>query len=694
MESFSKFNARLQSHVKTMTKDVDVLYTIDLDKDELWNKYLDSFPGDTNPMFRKRREFDCSCCRHFVKAFGNVVSIKGGVITTIWDFESHDPDYQVVIDALAKFVKAKRIENVFVTKEITFGTAKSYEKDDESGKVLTWDHFNASIDSRFQYNGGDTIGTVLGNYRAVREVFERSLKELSTDSVETVLDLIGQKSLYKGEEWKSNLEKFLTLQKKYKTSKNKDTFCWVESVAVGPVIGKIRNHSIGTLLIDLSEGMDLDKALRRYESVVAPSNYMRPKEVFTKKMIEEAEKVLTSEGLIESLGRRHATLDDITVNNILFADRGVSRKLTKGSIFDELKADQTVSPKSLGRVEEIGIEDFIDNVLPTATSLEVYLDNRHSSNFVSLIAPEVPDSKSLFKWNNGFSWAYKDNMTDSMRERVRAAGGSVDGVLRFTHSWNHVGRNASLMDLHVFMPGSSQHDDGKHDKYPSGQRVGWNHRKDLISGGVQDVDYTNAAPEGYIPIENITFPSLAKLKEGKYVFKIHNWALRAPTTSGFKAEIEFGGQIYQYEVSRPLANKEWITVAEATLKNGQFTIEHKLSHAETSKVAWGLKTQQFHPVQVCMFSPNYWDAQDGIGHRHYFFMLKGTVNDESPNGFFNEYIREEFMKHKRVFSALGSKMRVEPTDSQLSGVGFSATKHDTLTVKVGGRVNRTLTVKF
>lgn len=103
---------------------------------------------------------------------------------------------------------------------------------------------------------------------------------------------------------------------------------------------------------------------------------------------------------------------------------------------------------------------------------------------VSLIAPENKEAKTMFKWNNPFSWAYTGNITDSdITQRVINAGGRVDGCLRFSHSWNYPGmRNASLMDLHVFMPGSNQeviYKNGKeiHDNYGNGNRVGWNNRK-------------------------------------------------------------------------------------------------------------------------------------------------------------------------------------------------------------------------
>ena len=79
--SFINFRTKLQEQFSAMINGSTRLYTVDVDKDAMWNLYLDSFPAGTNEIYRVRREHDCSCCRQFVKQVGNVVAIKNGVLS-------------------------------------------------------------------------------------------------------------------------------------------------------------------------------------------------------------------------------------------------------------------------------------------------------------------------------------------------------------------------------------------------------------------------------------------------------------------------------------------------------------------------------------------------------------------------------------------------------------------------------------
>lgn len=688
---FKDFVKAIQKNLQQMSKDSSRLFTVNVDTEELYNLYLDSFPAGTNEIYRERREYDCSCCRHFIRDVGNVVSIKNGELHTIWGINPvSDDKYNVVAAALDAYVKQKAVLGVFLKKEKRIGTPENREML-PTGKINKYEHFFVDLPEIciFKECYGHTLEGDLSQFRDVRNVFKRSLDEISKEAVDTVLELIAQNSLYKGAEWKKQLTEFKNYQKEYGklTDKQKELWIWEKSISAGAVIGKIRNHSIGTLLVNISEGMDLDLAVRKYEQIVAPVNYKRPKAIFTKKMLEDAKKTITELGYIDSLQRRFATLDDITVNNILFSNKDAAKRITGAmDLFDEMEQDVAIDPKRFSKVEEISAEDFIKNVLPVAKELEVYLENKHIQNMVSLIAPEVADAKTMFKWNNGMSWAYTGNITDSdIKENVKAAGGSVTGIVRFSIQWNDGnGKDNSDLDAHCLEPQGGDH-------------IYFSHKISRYTGGELDIDITDpiyqCKSNGGVAVENITYPSKERMKPGTYKFYVNQYSFR--NSQGFKAEVEVNGEIHSYEYNTPVRGN--VDVAEVILdQSGNFKVVDKLpgNCATISKDVWGIKTLQFTPVSVVCYSPNYWDEQKGIGHQHLFFMLKDCINPEEPNGYYNEFLKPELEQHRRVFETLGAKAHVKDVDDQLSGVGFSLTKRNDLIIKVKGATERVLKVKF
>ena len=688
---FKDFVKAIQKNLQQMSKDSSRLFTVNVDTEELYNLYLDSFPAGTNEIYRERREYDCSCCRHFIRDVGNVVSIKNGELHTIWGINPvSDDKYNVVAAALDAYVKQKAVSGVFFKKEKRIGTPENREML-PTGKINKYEHFFVDLPEIciFKEYYGHTLEGDLSQFRDIRNVFKRSLDEISKEAIDTVLELIAQNSLYKGAEWKKQLTEFKNYQKEYGklTDEQKELWIWEKSIAAGAVIGKIRNHSIGTLLVNISEGMDLDLAVRKYEQIVAPVNYKRPKAIFTKKMLEDAKKTITELGYMDSLQRRFATLDDITVNNILFSNKDAAKRITGAmDLFDEMEQDVAIDPKRFSKVEEISAEDFIKNVLPVAKELEVYLENKHIQNMVSLIAPEVADAKTMFKWNNGMSWAYTGNITDSdIKENVKAAGGSVTGIVRFSIQWNDGNdKDNSDLDAHCLEPQGGDH-------------IYFSHKRSRYTGGELDIDITDpiyqCKSNGGVAVENITYPSKERMKPGTYKFYVNQYSFR--NSQGFKAEVEVNGEIHSYEYNTPVRGN--VDVAEVILdQSGNFKVVDKLpgNCATISKDVWGIKTLQFTPVSVVCYSPNYWDEQKGIGHQHLFFMLKDCINPEEPNGYYNEFLKPELEQHRRVFEALGAKAHVKDVDDQLSGVGFSLTKRNDLIIKVKGATERVLKIKF
>jgi hypothetical protein len=659
MPEFKKFAKLINDQFVAMQ--TDELYVVDLGEIDIFATYLEAFPEGTNPIYRVRTEHDGSIDKHFIRRIGNVVAIQNGQIVTVWDsvFKAEHP-YDVVSRRMSELIKSLPIKNVFRTRENSYGNEETIELL-EGNQTKKWFHLHTGeIDRRYRTQD---VEAELGKFTGVAQVFRRGLEELSLSAMNDVRDLIDQNALYRGEEHLTALKRFISLKTMFDqpelTAQERDLFVWSN---IGDRNARFRNTVIGTLVQDLSEGVDLERAVKGFETKVAPTNYKRPTALITPRMVEDAMTTIRDLDLEPALERRFAQLSDVSVNNVLFVDNSVQNGM-KGGVQDLLMSEAKRTPARDMKATEIGIDDFMSNILPGSSTIDVSLKNGHAGNFMSLTAPARDTVQPLFKWSNNFAWSYDGNITDSIREKVKRAGGNVDATLRVSLAWF----NSDDLDIHVLEP--------------SGNVINFSNKD-----GKLDVDMNAGGPSSREPVENVQWTG--RVPDGRYTVNVHNYSKRESVDVGFVLEVEFDGNIQTFSYDKAVKNQESVKSLELTVKNGMLqTVTICTSgviNGSSSIEKWGVHTEQFVPVNTIMFSPNHWD-DNATGNKHWFFILKDCVNPDRTRGIYNEFLKPELEQHRKVFEILGDKTKCETTDDQLSGVGFSSTKREKLTVLADGR---------
>lgn len=677
MDSFSTFAHIVAKNFQDIAKSPTV-FVSDVDGDVLWAAYLAAFPEGTDPIFKKRTWHDCSCCKQFIRRAGSVVSIsEDGTLRTVWDKASEDaPEfYKDVAHALRMEVLFVGIRDIFrVSKnESHFGAQQTRSFDEETKAALTWDHFyTGEIPARFRVAQPDTDR---GDYRTTVQVFERGLVELKPAAIDTVLSLIESNNLYRGEEHLRAVTGFQRMQRTFlgfSVVQSRKHFVWAN--ASSPA-ARFRNTVIGTLVQDLSDGQDLETAVRSFETKVAPQNYQRTTALITPMMIKKAMDTIQELGLEPALERRYAVIGDVSVNDVKWVD-GASRPLMKGGIGEVLlKHAAATSPQSKGdeAAEHISIDEFMSQVLPNTQGMEVFFTGKHVGNLMALTAPVHPEPKQLFRWNNDYAWSYCGNVADSLiKERVKKAGGKVEGaVLRVSLSWT----NFDDLDLHIHQPPSkSWRLDAREIDFRN--KHGW-------TGGILDVDMNAGSGQTREPVENIVWA--ASPPDGPYKVVVNNYSMRESRDPGFVIEVESAGKVTHFSYNKGVRNQQDIHVATLHMKNGAIERvepgDAGVSATNISQEKWGLTTERYVKVSTVMFSPNYW-GDNAVGNKHTFFVLEGAKSDEDMRGFYNEFLHPRLEPHRKVFEIIGDKTKCQPTENHLSGLGFSSTKKDSFLVRV------------
>jgi hypothetical protein len=652
---FQQFVAEVTTRLSAMSKGELYVAGDSLDRDSLWLTFLESFPAGTNLRFRERSEYDCSTCRGFVKNFGNVVEIHNGQVRTVWSgVSASDPVFSVVAAAMDEFVGTLPLSGIFRSTEAQYGTRTTRTLRD--GQVEVWHHLHGRVEKRHRI---EDVGAARGAFDAAVQVFQRGLTELTQHALDTVADLIDDNALYRGTEHRRAVTEFRSLQNRWAQATDGRAFVFAN--AMNPA-ARFRNTVIGTLVQDLSAGVDLEQAVRSFESKVAPQNYRRPTALITPAMVKAAMRTIDELGIEESLQRRFARLSDVSVTNVLWVDNDTQSRMKDGI---EGLLMQAATTRSSGarlrdaKPEEIPVVTFMKDILPGAATIDLWVANSHEPNFVSLTTGRHPGAPRLFSWDNDFGWSYGGNVTDSIKEKVKRAGGNVTGKLRVSLSWfNH-----DDLDLHVFEP--------------NGDHIWYKNKRNKL-----DVDMNAGGPFSREPVENVTWT--ANVPDGEYRIEVNQFNKRESTQVGFVIETESNGKIEHYSHERAVGHKEIVEVGRMTVAGEVITAfrpGEDMRPGSAGKDLWGITTEQFVPVSTLMYSPNYFDDNE-VGNRHYFFILKGCVNDQPTRGIYNEFLRGDLQSHRKVFEVLGDRTKCEPSPDQLSGLGFSSTVRNSVVAKV------------
>jgi hypothetical protein len=664
---FTQFGTAV--HKRFVQMSAGELYVAGTEEDDIFAHYLASFPEGSNPIYKKRTEHDCSCCKNFIRNVGRVVAIQDGEIHTIWDVKGLDePAYREVAKAMDKYVRGLALTSIYRTKEPSYGTEVTRQLVD--GKVVArWNHFHGQIDKKHKSSKPDEEK---GIFNTAAQVFKRGLEELSITALAEVLSLCEEKTVYRGEEHLPAVKAFMKAKKEFdklKTAKAKNIFVFTHA---NEPIARFRNTVIGTLVEDLTNGVEFEHAVKSFETKVAPTNYKRTTALITPRMVEDAMKTVRELELEPSLNRRLANLSDVSVNNVLWVDRSVKGRM-KGGVEGLLMeaAARGASKPSEDKAQDISIGDFITKVLPKAVEIELHLKNQHTSNFMTVTAPVYADAKNLFKWDNGFAWSYDGNITDSIREKVKAAGGNVNARLRFSLAWF----NYDDLDFHVETP-------DRHHVYFGNK------------AGILDVDMNAGSGQSRQPVENLSF---THPRDGRYRVWVNQYQRRETEDKGFSIEIAHEGGVGQLSCKKGMTTGKSIVVGEFKVKDGriveaEYGVDMVGEGIPMDK--WGLKTESMVKVQTIMLSPNYWD-DNAVGNKHYFFLLAGCKVDGPARGIYNEFLSSKLEKHRKVFEVLGDKTKCPPVDDQLSGLGFSSTRGDKIVaVAKSERSTRSFNINF
>jgi len=368
---------------------------------DLFDLYLRELPAE------HQQHYNCHACRNFINRYGRLVTVyeDAQVVPVVWNNLMVDGIFNEAVVVLFHRVAQASITGVFVDHEPTWGTPATGE----------WTHLHGRRKVAFRHST-KLPHQVAADKKEDFGVLCRSLDEYGISVAREAVRVLESDTLYRSEKaieiakWYLAIHEKLTSQKWLKDERR--SLIWLATANAPPGFCHVKTTMISTLMDDIKEGLPFEKIKARWSEKMHSLQYQRPTSI-SDGQLEQANKLVEKLGAEGSLARRYARLEEVTA----IWKPGVTQQAEKpsGRPFDSLKSSKgdEVKPVDLP-ARKVTQAEFKCDVLPTASSIEIFAPVNTNMNFFALVTAADKGSPPLLQWDgleglprNPVSWSFR-----------------------------------------------------------------------------------------------------------------------------------------------------------------------------------------------------------------------------------------------------------------------------------------------
>lgn len=396
---------------------------------DLFTGYLAGFDEE------HRQHHNCNCCKDFLRKYGNLVGIdKAGHAISLWDIsdEAVPALFKESVRAMYKLTRYADIDGVFKTDELALGVAKA------GG----FDHFFLGL-AKSDVNvarGLDLASVQMAKLREDYRTLSAAVFCWKTEHLEQAVNLLKGGTLYRAEKVLGHAEWFLNLHCSVKqtSSYKRDNLIW-QAVASAPAgFCTPRSGMLGSLLDDISAGLEFADIKARFNSKMDPLKYQRAQVAPSAGNIQAADKLVEQMGIKLSLERRYARLDEVKTIWRPVADKP---KAATSGVFAHIEPKgKPAAPVMQTDSKRITWQRFRSMVLPGARKLEFWVPNA-SEQYCAMLTARHDDAPPIIAWDsaeqrNPFStYVYSGGSRPENWHLTPNQWVSVAGITEKPHMW-------------------------------------------------------------------------------------------------------------------------------------------------------------------------------------------------------------------------------------------------------------------